>query len=68
MVNANFAMKPTEAILALHAPEIRAHIIFFAHALFRPLDGNPMLAGESIHQQLYSLVRWRRISFVIALM
>src|SRR5690348_8065197 len=38
-----------EAILALHALEIRADIILFAHALFRPLDWNSLLAGEGIH-------------------
>src|SRR6516165_9307621 len=39
----------TETILALHRLEVAANVILFAHALLRPLDWDPLLAGESIH-------------------
>src|SRR4029077_10947038 len=43
-------MKNTpKRFLALHALQERANEIFFPNALFRPLDGDLMVAGEGIH-------------------
>ncbi len=38
-----------EAIVALHAPQMRADVILLPHALFCPLDRNPLVTGEGIH-------------------
>ena len=39
----------TETVLPLHTLLIGADIVLFPHALFRPLDGDLMVAGEGLH-------------------
>src|SRR5207249_4892137 len=40
------------AIIPLHRSQPAPDVIFFAHALLGPFDGNGMVAGESLHPVL----------------
>src|SRR5215468_10882705 len=55
-----------KAVMPLHAPQPGAHIVFLAHPLLGPLHGNPMIARKGLDHRLYSVVRWRKTSLVMA--